>query len=788
MQVYIPDPDLPALDILFDPVLLAETLQPEILKSSLPLSIESIRYKPRTSCLVTYRCHSTDEGQASKRRLHIKAFRNDDWPTRRENVIAQISDPAINDAYAFVAFPFPVDTALPSLQTFWDQPDQFLQTVLFQNSSFGGICNSSILAYKPNRRLTAGLKFESGKQVVLKLHDADSFERGIQSSKILKQSNLVTPSRLGRSNRHRAFAYEWIDGWPLKISNTHQSGGSNLMEMLLDYLDQLHVPLDPSVKRYTTENVSESISAIADYLAEIYPPLKVSARQAADSIISQRVRDVPSRLIHGDFHERQILLTGNGVQACDFDNACAGDSTSDLANFVAHLRYRACVGEISNSLVDQFDEQATRHFKNDWENTSVERYEINRVASLFRLITHPFRLGRDDWIAEVEDLLALVQKQLDSIARQSNIIRLATSNGLQRSLPTGDLTVTSETSKPDAIKKSIAADPGMGFLKTAFQAACVLDTLHRDAPQLSSVYGDYLVANVIARRHKPGRRCLLEFELITDLGPRSILGKVSAKRLDRRTFKAQRALWKHYGFGSQPPGRQSVQVPRPLGACSDWQMWLQEKVVAVPGADILRDNRLDSVASRIAESIAKLHQSDFRPKRQHSIEDELTFLKIWLNEFVDAVPAEHERIKEILRKCRLLKDSINLNHAVAVHRDFYHDQIMFSGQATFLVDLDLLAVGHPALDVGNFLAHLTEHGIREFGDADYWDSESREIVKHYLAAMPSVRHVEIDIFQALALARHIWISWSRSNRRHACQGIIEKVVQMLQALCATKAS
>ena len=43
-----------------------------------------------------------------------------------------------------------------------------------------------------------------------------------------------------------------------------------------------------------------------------------------------------------------------------------------------------------------------------------------------------------------------------------------------------------------------------------------------------------------------------------------------------------------------------------------------------------------------------------------------------------------------------------------VHRDFYHDQVIADGDVCRLVDLDLVAVGDPALDIGNFLAHLID--------------------------------------------------------------------------------
>ena len=41
-----------------------------------------------------------------------------------------------------------------------------------------------------------------------------------------------------------------------------------------------------------------------------------------------------------------------------------------------------------------------------------------------------------------------------------------------------------------------------------------------------------------------------------------------------------------------------------------------------------------------------------------------------------------------------------------VHRDFYEKQVLVDGARTVLIDFDTLCLGNPALDLGNFLAHL----------------------------------------------------------------------------------
>ena len=41
-----------------------------------------------------------------------------------------------------------------------------------------------------------------------------------------------------------------------------------------------------------------------------------------------------------------------------------------------------------------------------------------------------------------------------------------------------------------------------------------------------------------------------------------------------------------------------------------------------------------------------------------------------------------------------------------IHRDFYYSQVLFNQEQLTLIDFDLLALGDPAIDVANFMAHL----------------------------------------------------------------------------------
>jgi len=75
------------------------------------------------------------------------------------------------------------------------------------------------------------------------------------------------------------------------------------------------------------------------------------------------------------------------------------------------------------------------------------------------------------------------------------------------------------------------------------------------------------------------------------------------------------------------------------------------------------------------------------------------------------------------------------------------------------------ARGDPALDLGNFAAHLREHALRVRGDADALSGLERALTEHY-CALTGVAAGAVAAYTTLSLARHIAISQRLPARRH----------------------
>jgi Ser/Thr protein kinase RdoA (MazF antagonist) len=65
-----------------------------------------------------------------------------------------------------------------------------------------------------------------------------------------------------------------------------------------------------------------------------------------------------------------------------------------------------------------------------------------------------------------------------------------------------------------------------------------------------------------------------------------------------------------------------------------------------------------------------------------------------------------------------------------LHGDFYDDQVLVAGDAAVLIDLDGIRLGHPLLDVGNFLAHLSVRDEHDAARDAFLDGYGRAAEEH----------------------------------------------------------
>ena len=289
-------------------------------------------------------------------------------------------------------------------------------------------------------------------------------------------------------------------------------------------------------------------------------------------------------------------------------------------------------------------------------------------------------------------------------------------------------------------------------------------------------------------RYKPGRRALIEYHLDTATGPLVLLGKLRVKGLDLASYQLQQALW-HQGFAADSPDGYSV--PEPLGVIPHWHMWLQRKVPGVPATQLLPTPAGVPLACRIAALADKLHQIPISTAKTHTLADELRILHERLPLVAQQHPQWQARLTHILKTCDLLTQSRPAGLLAAplpptlIHRDFYADQVLVEGDRLWLVDLDLCCQGDPALDIGNFIAHITEQSLRQLADPAAMVAQEAALRDAFIETRAGEQadrlRWTIELYTVLTLVRHIHISTRIAARRPYTEALLTLCETRLQS-------
>ncbi|AGF51128.1 sll1726 [Synechocystis sp. PCC 6803] len=313
----------------------------------------------------------------------------------------------------------------------------------------------------------------------------------------------------------------------------------------------------------------------------------------------------------------------------------------------------------------------------------------------------------------------------------------------------------------------IFSDPKIPWLPFALDRQLAQQHLASIFPGLQGIKKTELL------RHKPGRRALIAYHLETDGVEGIILGKIRAKGTDYKSYGSQRALWENGFHGQSEDG---LSVPKPLGIVEPWQMWLQRWVPGQPATELLITR--PDLPEKIAALAHKIHSHSVPTTKTHTIATELQILGDRLREFSHQQPQWQTQIQHFIAQSEQLGEVLNKypRPTTTIHRDFYPDQILVDGNHLWLVDLDLYCKGDPAVDLGNFIAHMTEYSLRTWGNPDALVRKEQILKTAFLAKQsPNNPHLSqaIDIYIILTLLRHIAISWRIPNRHHHIPALIE---------------
>jgi hypothetical protein len=305
---------------------------------------------------------------------------------------------------------------------------------------------------------------------------------------------------------------------------------------------------------------------------------------------------------------------------------------------------------------------------------------------------------------------------------------------------------------------AVTHDARMTFLHRALEPAYMTSILQE------SLGCELNLKQIEVRRYKAARRCLIAY---TFKSGAEVLGKIRAKGLDKKSYEVQSYLY-----------QAGLSVPEPLGVVPALNMWLQEHSLGVSLAEVLSGSEAPALMSCIAQELYKLHQLAPVTSQRHTVHDELNILSERLQRVAVTKPAWSERIENALKGCRQLALNLPELPPKAVHRDFYADQVLVKDKKVYLLDFDLYTLGDPALDVGNFLGHLTELALR-LGNLDLFTELEQSFESAYLTLNHEVTRERVQVYKTLTLARHLFISTQFAARQAFTEALLELCEQRL---------
>jgi len=157
---------------------------------------------------------------------------------------------------------------------------------------------------------------------------------------------------------------------------------------------------------------------------------------------------------------------------------------------------------------------------------------------------------------------------------------------------------------------NITTDPNLSFLTAALNPITAQQELTKNLPQ--PLQKSNLCAIKVIR-HKPGRRCLIEYNLTNPNNstiPITLLGKVRAKGTDFKSYQLNKTLWQKEFTDNSNDG---ISIPEPIAIIPEFQMWLQRKVPGVTATKLLPQPQGIPLSKQLPKPFINYIKPKFRP-------------------------------------------------------------------------------------------------------------------------------------------------------------------------------
>jgi aminoglycoside phosphotransferase (APT) family kinase protein len=395
--------------------------------------ITHVRYQPRVSCLagMELRCRKASGGEDFSLRLYVKHLKADAFGLAQERTRRGpwspgriLDSPLSCPQTRCLLFEFPNDARLPGLPLVL-QPEELttlLQKPALQNHGTAAdhvrVNVEEMPRYKPENRCVVKAEALAADLRVTGAY-AIRIERPKRAAATMERLRNL-PVRISGTEapevarpfllhaKHGITAVPWVDGEPLS-RRMNTDGVQDLLFRTGAALACLHGTKVTGLGRMEPGHHLRRMNRTTEFLLAGYPSCSGMARNLKRDLIRLAADTRPAHpgLVHGDFHQGQVVISGPRIWFLDMDGIGIAETALDIGNFLAQLHVLQLKGNLSsvseygNALLAGYDSLAR-------VPADPRRLAYWTALGLLELAAKQLRRLRAGWSVRVDHLLTAI--------------------------------------------------------------------------------------------------------------------------------------------------------------------------------------------------------------------------------------------------------------------------------------------------------------------------------------------------------------------------------------------
>ncbi len=408
------------------------------------VELNFVRYNPGASCIVCYSAAVVDgqNGITDEIVFYAGSFAEGHYRQLADRLDNRswvpgtiLASPQRVDRLSAIFYQFPNDNGISGLKLL-AEPEKLVQLVSSSINDIGDILkvtnsnsfNLHRLRYKPENRFIARCEFNCAdnslgkklRQSILIRFERDrssekAFQLSVKLHEALKANSRINlPRPLFFMPEYNLQAFEWVEAE--KLSELLRGSDPELwVKHAAQVLSVLHSCEFSGLPQHEAAFFRERIQHTSNFLASVSNDINKLSGEIAERLNAIPMTDTnrSAGLVHGDFHQGQVLVAGGKDFVLDFSRCYWGDSAADVGNFLAQLRYWHIIGRLKN--IGALEQLFIDSYKSS-RNAKVpeQRLKYWKTVGLFELAMREFRRMKPNWTVTCEKVLQECQNTLDA--------------------------------------------------------------------------------------------------------------------------------------------------------------------------------------------------------------------------------------------------------------------------------------------------------------------------------------------------------------------------------------